>query len=57
MIFIMFILIKLFSESLCSVDKGPCHPGRDHSPIRTEMFHHVIKVMSQNDFVLIYSGL
>ncbi len=50
---IIFILIKPFSDpSSCPMDGAILE---ETTPIRMEMFHHRIKVITQNNFVLICS--
>ena len=54
MIHIIFILIKPFSDPSCPMD-GSIVILEETTPIRIEMFHHRIKVITQNNFVLICS--
>ncbi len=54
MIHIIFILIKPFSDPSCPADGGIVIL-EETTPIRIEMFHHRIKVTTQNNFVLICS--
>ncbi len=54
MIHIIFILIKPFSESSCPVDAG-MDSVEETTPIRIEMFHLRIKVITQNNFIFIFS--
>ena len=53
MIHIIFILIKPFSDPSCPMDGGI--DSQETTTIRIEMFHHRIKVIAQNNFVLICS--
>lgn len=48
-------LIKPFSDTLYPMDGGILIL-EETTLIRTEMFHHRIKVMTQKNFVLICSG-
>ena len=54
MIHIIFILIKPFSDPSCPMDGGIVIL-EETTPIRIEMFHHRIKVITQNNFGLICS--
>lgn len=52
MIHIVLILIKPFSDPVCSMDGGTV---RESTSIKIEMFHHRGKVIAQNNLVLIDS--
>ncbi len=52
MIHIILILIKPFGDPSRPVDGGTVIL-EETTPIRIEMFHHRIKVINQNNFVLI----
>ena len=54
MIHIIFILIQPFSDPSCFIDEGIVIL-EETAPIRIEMFYHRIKVITQNNFVLICS--
>uniref|UniRef100_A0A0E9PRG6 Uncharacterized protein n=1 Tax=Anguilla anguilla TaxID=7936 RepID=A0A0E9PRG6_ANGAN len=54
MIKFIFILIILFSDPSCPVDEG-IFIMEEITPIRIEIFHHRIKLITQNNFVLICS--
>lgn len=51
---IIFILIKPFSDPLCPMDEN-INILEGTTPIRIEMFHLRIKVISKNNFILIYT--
>ena len=54
MIHIIFILIKAFSDPSCPVSWGIVIL-EETTPIRTEMFHQRVNVITQNNFELICS--
>ncbi len=54
MIHIIFMLIKPVSDPSFPVDGGIVIL-EETTPVRIEMFHHRIKVITQNNFVLICS--
>lgn len=47
------IIIRTFSESSCPVDVGRGIVELS-TPIRIEMFYDKVKLISQNNFILIY---
>lgn len=55
MLHIIVTLVKLSGGPSCPMD-GVVVIVEEITPIRTEMFHHRTKVITQNYFVLICSG-
>lgn len=54
MIHIIFILIKPFSHPVCPMDGGIIIL-EETTPINIEIFHHWMKVITQNNFVVSFS--
>jgi hypothetical protein len=46
MVYIIFMLIKPFSDHSCPVEEGILD---EPTPIRIEMIHHRLEVIPQND--------